>query len=257
MCFMKIDAHVHLSSACPIGKILPVCDRIGIDKVCLLATWDRLAEAVREAPDRVIPLARFYLDEYPLSDLDRFREAGMMGLKIIGPEHPYDDERYFPAYEKAQALGFPILFHTGIVGRMKRRRICNNMRPIHLDDIGRCFPDLKMIMAHLGNPWYEEGAMSLRYNRNMVCDLSGSTLKKKTPDFIRSLFWWDRPGHPYQADGKKHPFEKIVFGTDVGPEWMEDACRDYQNLMDAMEVPAHYREKIMGGTAAELFGLEA
>ncbi len=99
--------------------------------------------------------------------------------------------------------------------------------------------------------------MSARWNSNLWFDLSGSTLKKKTAAFLRSLFWWDKPGHPYQAHGGKHPFEKIVFGTDVAIEWMADVMNDYQRVLEEMEVPEAYRRKIFGETAAEIFGIGA
>lgn len=52
------------------------------------------------------------------------------------------------------------------------------MRPIYLDTIARAFPDLKIIGAHLGNPWYQEAAEVARWNPNVFFDLTGSTLKK-------------------------------------------------------------------------------
>ena len=257
---MIIDSHVHLGDEPGfVGDLLKECDRLGIDKVCLLGRMDKLTKAVSESPDRILPLAEIRLGYDPGTIVDDVADAGMKGLKIINPRKNYDDEEYFPYYERAQTHGLPILFHLGIVARQPSDyapdRNSNRMRPIYLDYIARCFPDLKIIGAHLGNPWYEEASMSARWNSNLWYDLSGSTLKKKTPEFIRGLFWWDKPDHPYKAHGGKHPFEKIVFGTDVAIEWMEDVMNDYKNLCVAMEVPQEYRDKIFGLTAAEIFGL--
>ncbi len=250
-----IDSHVHLSMKVGAGPLVKACDEIGIDKVCLLLHYPHLKYAMSEAPDRVLPVVYYNLDLDSPSFIHVLADRGVKGLKIIRPRHPYDDERYFPTYERAQEDELPILFHTGIVAGTQPVS-CDHMRPIRLDHIARTFPKLKIHGAHLGNPWYEEASMSMRYRENLWFDLSGSTLKKKTPEFIRSLLWWDRPGHPYKAGGDKHPYEKILFGTDVAPEWMADTWNDYQRLLDAMEVPEEYRRKILGENAAEVYGVE-
>lgn len=258
---MIIDSHVHYSpSEDFLKRLFTECDRLKIDKVCLIGKRDELLSAISFAPDRVIPLEHIRLGYDGEQIVEEAKNSGMMGLKIINPAYNYDDERAFPIYEKAAELNMPILFHLGIVARNDgapdiRDHHSNRMRPIYLDYIARNFPKLKIIGAHLGNPWYEEASMTGRWNSNVWYDLSGSTLKKKSPAFIRSLFWWDKPNHPYQAHGGKHPYDKIVFGTDVAVEWMEDVMNDYKRLMDELEVPEEYRRKIFGHTAAEIFGI--
>ena len=258
---MIIDSHVHYSpSEDFLKRLFTECDRLKIDKVCLIGKRDELVSALSFAPDRVIPLERIRLGYDSEQIVEEAQNSGMMGLKIINPAYNYDDERAFPIYEKAAELDMPILFHLGIVARKDdapdiRDHHSNRMRPIYLDYIARNFPKLKIIGAHLGNPWYEEASMTGRWNSNVWYDLSGSTLKKKSTAFIRSLLWWDKPNHPYQAHGGKHPYEKVVFGTDVAVEWMEDVMNDYKRLMDELDVPEEYRRKIFGHTAAEIFGI--
>jgi predicted TIM-barrel fold metal-dependent hydrolase len=234
-----------------LGPILETCGKVGIDKVCLLAKFEDLEKIIKET-DRVIPVPLVDIDKEQPSRIDMLAEKGMKGLKMIGPAKPYNDSSYFPFYEKALEYDLPILFHTGISGG---GTYSVNMRPIYVDQISRTLPDLKVIMAHLGNPWYEEAAMSVRYNANMYFDLSGSSLKKKKPEFFRELLWWDKPGHPYKSGGDKHPFEKILFGTDVAPEWVEDVKNDYDNLFDGMDVPENYRKLIMGETAKNIYNI--
>lgn len=255
---MIIDTHVHFSTSEGFMKaLLKECDRLGIDKVCLIGDGEDLKKAAREAPDRILTMAIVRLGKYYPSIVDKLKDEGMNGLKIIKPAYCYDDERAFPVYERAEANKMPILFHLGIISRKDDFDIVSSnwMRPIYLDHIARLFPNLKIIGAHLGNPWYEEASMSARWNSNLWFDLSGSTLKKKTPEFIRSLLWWDKPRHPYQPHGGKHPYEKIVFGTDVAIDWMEDVMNDYRKLCDELDIPEEYRKKIFGLNAAEIFEL--
>jgi len=254
---MIIDSHVHLSmSKDGLKSILDACDRLGVEKVCLLAPYRELKKVRDEAPDRVIPVAAVDVDREQSSFIHLLADNGIRGLKVIRTRHPYDHEGYHGFYATAKEYGMPILFHTGICGGCSAKTINENMRPIHLDHLARTFPDLTIIMAHLGNPWWEEAAMALRHNANLYADLSGSSLKKRMPDYFMSLLWWDKPDHPYEGAGGKHPFDKLLYGTDVAPEWMANARADYENLLEGMNVPPEYREKIMGLTARELYGAD-
>jgi len=259
---MVIDCHVHLHRRPgELDSLLRTCDQVGIDKAVVFPgeSNEAVLRAAGEHPDRLIPFAFFALGSDPPERVDEFADQGFRGLKFINPADNYNSRPYGEVYARMSERGLVGLFHLGIVSRRRDNepddRDSNRCRPIYLDHIARWFPRLKIIGAHLGNPWYEEATMSARWNSNLWFDLSGSTLKKKSPQFIRSLLWWDKPGHPYQGHGGKHPFEKIVFGTDVPHEWMADVYNDYQRLMDGMDVPPQYREKIMGGTAAAILGL--
>jgi len=259
---LVIDAHVHYAGGDgELDSLLRTCDQIGIDKAVIFGRRanDAVMAAAQAQPDRIIPFAFFALGDDEPEQIDEFADAGFRGVKFIDPKANYNDTAYWPVYGRMAERGLVALFHLGIVARRRDMeqddRDSNRCRPIYLDHIARLFPALKIIGAHLGNPWYEEATMSARWNANLWFDLSGSTLKKKTPAFLRSLLWWDRPGHPYQGHMGKHPFEKIVFGTDVAHEWMADVHQDYQLLMDGMDVPAEYRAKIMGGNAMEILGI--
>ena len=263
---MQIDAHLHYSKdPKKFSELLKASDRIGTDKIILFSTEgnsgadnDGVMRAHRERPDRIIPFARLVPDMHTPADVRRFHEEGFAGFKAIMVRRNYDDHAYYPLYAAAAECGMPILFHLGIVARIEGTFDISSdrMRPIHMDTLARAFPNLRIIGAHLGNPWYEEAAMAARWNSNLWFDLSGSTLKAKPPSFIRALLWWDKPGHPYKGHGGKMPWDKIVFGTDVAAEWMEDIHRDYVDLCAALELSAADRAKIFGGNAAEILGIK-
>ena len=260
---MVIDCHVHFGGGDgELDSLLRTCDAIGIDKAVIFGRHanDAVRAAAESQPDRIIPFAFFALGDDAPDRIHEFADAGFRGVKFIDPRANYNDGAYWEVYGRMAERGLVALFHLGIVARRRDMeqddRDSNRCRPIYLDHIARLFPALRIIGAHLGNPWYEEATMSARWNANLWFDLSGSTLKKKTPDFIRSLLWWDKPGHPYQGHMGKHPFEKIVFGTDVAHEWMADVHQDYQLLLDGMGVSPEHRERIMGGNAVEILGIE-
>jgi hypothetical protein len=258
---MQIDAHVHSDgSAKHVRGLLKACDKVGTDKVVLFNTGrgdkpdEKLLKAAKKHPDRIIPFARLRPDTHGPADVRRFHEMGFIGFKVIVVRKNYDDPSYFPLYQTAAELTMPILFHLGIVARSATAFdvSSNRMRPIYLDAICRAVPDLHVHGAHLGNPWYEEASMSARWNANLWFDLSGSTLKKKTPEFIDSLFWWHRGHHPYKGHERKHPYTKILFGTDVDNDWIEDVYQDYVKLCDALDMPKKWRQAIFGGNAERM-----
>ena len=132
----------------------------------------------------------------------------------------------------------------------------NLMRPIHLDHIARNLPKLKIIGAHLGNPWYDEATMACRWNPNLFFDLSGSTLKKKSPEFIGSRLWWTTET-AYKSPDRTSAWQKIVFGSDVAIGEMEDVIHDYEKLMTALDLAPELQEQVWYGTGAKLLGIES
>ena len=267
---MVVDAHHHLlTQSGYVDRLLSACDEVGVDRVCLfgagsqhlqygIAGNDAVLAAMQSHPDRLVAFAVFELGVDPANLVDDAVHRGFRGIKFINPTRNYDDAAFFPVYGRVEAHGIPALYHLGIVARTPSDRyhdIDNNRhRPIYLDRIARAFPELRIVGAHLGNPWYEEATMSCRWNPNLHFDLSGSTLKKKTADQLGSLLWWT-PTTRYKDPLGRHAWEKIVFGSDVPAEEIGDVLADYQRVMAALDVPAPIQEKVCGGTMAELLGL--
>jgi predicted TIM-barrel fold metal-dependent hydrolase len=265
---MIVDAHHHLGGGADYADQLnETCERLEIDRVCLLGLpdwfWDSSTNSKVEAaflkyPHRFIGFAYVDLGKDPPDKVNEHHDREFRGLKFDFPPANYDDPLFFPIYERAANLGMPLLFHTGITARtetMRGRYLSSAfMRPIYLDTIARYFPELNVIMAHAGNPWLDEAAMALRINPNLYSDLTGSTLKYRTPERLRSVFWWG-PGKPYGDPPSWHAFEKIVFGSDVSLEEYEDVINDYRKVMETLELDPAVREKIWSGTMMRLLGL--
>jgi predicted TIM-barrel fold metal-dependent hydrolase len=265
---MRIDAHVHCSPEDGfVDRLVEEEKRLGFDKICLNgADWmehrdanDAVAAAVEKHPDTIIGFAYFPLGRWEARRVCELHDQGFRGLKFIRPTANYDDKSFYPIYEEAKARGLVCLFHTGIVARtpLDRQYDVNNdrHRPVYLDTIARTFPSLNIIGAHLGNPWYEEAGMACRWNPNLYFDLSGSSLKKNPPEFFRSLLWWSDTGLYRDPEGK-HPWQKIVFGSDVEVDQIEDVLQDYLRTMDALKLRPDLKEAVLGGTLAKLLGIE-
>jgi predicted TIM-barrel fold metal-dependent hydrolase len=262
---MVIDIHHHISRDWRefMPKLRDKCAELGIDMVALCTTCTenlQLYEAMQVHGDFMLALGNVALGEEGPRAVDELHSRGFHGLKLIRPIVDYDDDVCMPVYERAAMYNMPILFHLGIIAADRtadplRDVSMNRMRPVHLDRIARKFPTLQLIGAHLGNPWYEEAAEIARMHPNVFFDLTGSTMKKKSPAFLDELFWWHK-NEQYGRMGDNHPYDKIVFGTDVGLDMLEDVMNDYRAFMDHVDMDEERRAAIWGGTAAKIFGLE-
>ena len=115
-----IDVHQHFSNRANYFEDLDRVYRANNAKACVngfIADRKAIQEASKKYPT-VIPFGRIRLDDAnALEDLKAFKDTGFKGIKIHSPQKNYDDRSYFPIYERAQQLGFVVLFHTGINNR--------------------------------------------------------------------------------------------------------------------------------------------
>ena len=131
-------------------------------------------------------------------------------LKVTIPKDPYDDPSYHKYWKKAEELNMPILFHTGIVtyaGNPRGEQINSwHMHPMRLEPIANEFPDLNLIIAHLGVHWNVDAAELARMKENVYVDLTGELkgwrLRADTEGMDKYLWW-------------KGAWKKVIFGTDV------------------------------------------
>ena len=258
---MVIDIHAHYARQPDfIPRLLEEMDRLGIDRVCLFTAGEGFDmepnEKVREAfeahLDRIIGFGFIQLGADPPELVDEFQRQGFRGIKLHNPYSGYDDKAHYPIYERAERHGPPVLFHTGISMRTpadKRRDVnSDRMRPIRVDAVARAFPDLNLILAHLGVPWHEEASTLARLHPNVYVDLTGAASggwrTNKNADFYRYHFWWP------------NAFEKILFGTDIlKVEEMQQAKEVHDRIFADLHLPQETIRKIYGETAARLLRL--
>lgn len=275
---MIIDAHAHL---CRQPRNLESIVKSGrLEQVWLMdvsgcelstnpfASEAEILRAAEDFPGFFIPFGYLDLRRTP-DDIDRLKEKGFFGLKAYRPAKPYDANEYFPFYERAAALGMPILFHTGLLEKCPRDKMgpglsCgpNNMKPAHLATIAAAFPDLILIGGHLGYPWLEETAQNLYYYPNIYHDLSG--YRKDVEWLIKNLDRKCRDGNE-----KRYFNDKILFATDALCYGNEEGRRDAFKLMDFWElflemIGGNYyrwgepeeRGKILYGNAKKIMSLK-
>ena len=103
-------------------------------------------------------------------------DLGLRGLKL-GPMYQLyrpDDATVFPVYERAARLGIPILTHQG-TSFLSRTADLDESNPVRLDRVARAYPELKIVIAHLGYPWGGEVVALLKKHPNIYADCSALT----------------------------------------------------------------------------------
>jgi len=232
----------------------------GLEKVVVLDPAEVAFELKDMFGDFVVPAPMVNMERTTAEDIDRLLSRGAPAIKFIAPMHSYGDNRYFPLYEVIRDRRALAIFHTGYLsgGLHEPGGVLStddhvditHMRPAALDRIARAFGDLKILMAHFGNPWWEEAWTVLKSNRNIYAELSGGTAMYKSMDMWRTLF---RPnGNLHVASVKK-----LCFGTDVTP-FLPDrfdylaAFEFHERFCDALGVPEEIRARIARENIVEL-----
>ena len=169
----------------------------GIERVVLLDPPDVTFEIHRIFGDFVLPCPQIRLDETTPADIDAILDRGAIGIKFIAPMHPYGSDCYLPIYRAVRDRNALATFHTGylahhffdpggVLPRSSQINI-NHMRPSEIDRISRALPELKIVIAHFGNPWWDETHALISNNKNTYADFSGGSAYRRSLAFWKEL----------------------------------------------------------------------
>jgi len=257
---MRIESHAHGDAASFAGDAaayVASCRKRGIERIVLIERPDRCMEAVKKFGDFIIPVAVVTMDASGAAEVEACMASGCKGVKFIRPSAPYADERYWPMYEKLEALGAPAVFHTGYLGFRTREAHpvkMEHMRAAQIEAIARRFPDLKILMAHFSNPWWEEAWKVSLSTKNVYADLSGGTA------ILRATRMW---ADMFAPDGKllEASIRKLCFGSDTryfreGAFPFEPYMAFYDQIFDAIGLSEALRNLVNGGNIKSLFDLD-
>ena len=100
------------------------------------------------------------------------KKLKLRGLKLSPPTQEFlpNDRKAYPIYEAAQALKIPILFHAGMSWEPKAK--CSFGQPLLLEEVAFDFPEMNLVIAHLGWPWVLESVMLALKYPNVYLDTS-------------------------------------------------------------------------------------
>lgn len=221
---------------------------------------DYIAACVRAEPERLIGFGSvnpaYQGPQAAVEELERsVSELGLSGVKLY-PMYQHwavnDPEIAFPIYEKAQELGIPVMIHQAGSTRIDAK--LELARPALLDDIGRMFRDLRVIVAHTGWPWVDEALFLLTKHPNFYAELSYLIASITRRDLFLLLS---------KCEPMFVPLEKLFFGTDY-PGFLYDPVKLKEKLLGVNEeaaacalppIPQAKLDGIMGDHFARVLGL--
>ena len=165
---------------------------------------ESVAAQVGRAPERLLffaaidPAAAGFMTELEHCH----QNLGAVGVKLAPlyqGVHP-SDPRCHEIYAYCERHHLPVLFHAGtsFVGGTP----LEYSRPIHFDLVAVKFPELRMVLAHLGHPWEGETIAVIRRHPHVFADLSA--LYYRPWQFYNSM----RLLVEYRTD------QKVLFGSD-------------------------------------------
>ncbi len=203
-----------------------------------------VAELARAAPERLIPFGGVDVrGPRPGERVDRLQDLGVRAIKLHPPHQEFAANAYrhglpglAEVYDRAQELGLPVMVHTGTSIFPGARNVYAD--PLPLDDVGVDFPELDLILAHLGRPlWPDTSFFLLRRHARFWGDVSGIP-----PRGLARYF-------PRLADVA----DKLLWGTDwPGP--MVPGMKENLDDFRALGLPADVERKLLQDNADRLFG---
>ena len=264
-----IDVHVHLNNyhettRRPVQQ--QVDDLIGrmnhseVDHAVVITSYkvdddrpsvDQVLEAINHEPRfTVIEGLRWRGDERTdLYDVEtRIAEGLVKGIKLYpGYDHyPINDPSLETVFRIAAKHDVPVMIHTGdTYAKTAKVRMAH---PLLVDDIAVDYPDVRFVMCHLGNPWFQDAAEVLYKNDNVYGDISGLTLGEFEYKFERYVAMRLKEMITYMGD----PGKQLMYGTD----WPLVKMKPYLKLLDELEFTPDQLENVAWRTAAKLFKID-
>jgi predicted TIM-barrel fold metal-dependent hydrolase len=191
-----MDPHVHYSSKkSELASLFSAISNYPIECINLISDrnpgkqWIKDVEEFGQIGEKVIPYYMLDLTSGAADQVQQAYDLGFWGLKFIAPSFAYDDPIYIDILSRAQDLGMPCLFHTGVFGftdyANKVGTGMSLMRADMLDTLAHRYPDLLIQGAHIGNPNVFEAIRAAQYSPNLKWDTCGGIRHILMADPIR------------------------------------------------------------------------
>lgn len=220
---------------------------------------DYIASLVNKYPEKFIGFASvnpmFKGPEAAINELERaIDELKLTGLKLYPTyQHwsPADSEVAFPIFQKAEELDIPVMLH--MAGSSAIDAPMKYSKPMLLDDVGRKFRKLRVIIGHMGIPWEKEALFMLQKHPNFYAELSyfNGTIDRET------LYRFLLSCKPFFV-----PLGKLFFGTDYpiyDPNKLVNMLRtvnDEAKKLKKAEIPEEEIDGILGDNFAKVVGIK-
>jgi predicted TIM-barrel fold metal-dependent hydrolase len=212
---------------------------------------DYVHKHVSDNADRLIFFASIdpgvpgYMDELARCHQDLHCRGVKLGPVYQGV-HPLD-KRYREIYAYCQQNELPIMIHMGTT--FSSGVPLEYARPVHMDQVACDYPDLRIVIAHLGHPWEHETIAAVRHQPNLYADIS-------------ALYY--RPWQFYNSMRllvEYHTEDKVLFGTDYPATTVSSTIAALRSMNEIVAgtnlptIPGEVLEGIIHRESLDLLGI--
>lgn len=221
-------------------------DKCGVDKSVILPIATKPSQqkiinawAAEIMSERICPFGSVHPDaDDACIELENIKKLGLYGVKLHPDYQNFmaDDEKVYPIYEKCVQLSLPIVFHAGY-DPLSPDKI--HGKPKAFAKVHRDFPQLKMILAHLGGMyrWEQVERYIAGTDGEVYLDVSftAGEIGRKILERIIS----------------KHGTDRILMASDC--PW--DSPENEIKMINSLDIPESDKQKIFYKNAAGLLGI--
>ena len=228
-----------------LNELVENMDANGVERAILVtrasATDDRAQRFAAARPDRFsLAVGGFNLLKpmKTVRNLEAFAASNPVTSVLVGPSfwgdgmYPPSDAVYYPLYTKCCELDLPLCVNTGIPGPPIPAEPQN---PIHLDRVCIRFPELKLVMIHGADPWWDTAIRLMIKYKNLRL-MTSAWSPKYLPESLL---------HYMRTRGT----DRILFASDYPVLSMERCLGEAA----ALDLPDEVRDAWLHGNAAAFF----
>lgn len=223
-------------------------DKNHVSKGMISGDDDVVAKWVERYPNRFLAAYNHWCDGKPETvakfesewKAGKWKAIGELGLPYGG--YPLNDPACFPLFELAQRYDIPVFFHTGFGGPNPPPKFRIALSdPLLLEDVAIRFPKLKIIIMHMGWPFYDHALYMLWTYENVYLDTA-------TVNWILGKELFNRM---LQEAVESVGSDRILFGSDqmVWPQMITPAI---ESIRDARFLSDQDKRNILGDNARRL-----
>ena len=150
-------------------------------------------------------------------------DLNLKGIKLLPMYAGFkpNDQRLLPLWDYAQEHHLPVILHSGTTFISQAPLDCTC--PRYIDEVAIDFPDVIIVMGHMGHPFENEAVCVARKHRNVYMDISA--LYYRPWQFYNSLMLVQEYGI----------WGKLFFGSDYPFTTVNESIAGIRGLNDMLE----------------------
>ncbi len=243
--FNRYNAPAKIMEGSDIETMLAEMEAAGVEMSVLSAfvfedvqvTNEMVAGWVKQYPKKFVGCGTVDPRGKPMKVLGEIKhmveELGLIALRL--EPYAYGDgitglpptaRAYWPIYAKCCEYDIPVAIQVGHTGPLLPSEAG---RPIYLDEVALAFPELRIIGAHLGQPWHEEMMILAWKHPNIYIDTSARPAKRWPDSFKKFANGWGQDKVLWATDYPLISFQRCLDDVEelgMKPEAKRKLLRD-------------------------------